>query len=477
MAINQTVNIDVNANTSNAEKNVEKLENNIKTLDGAINVIGGSVEVLAGGLALTGAVTEEQAERFQTAAVGALAFADGTKRVFEGVKTLSEVQKVATTVQKAFGVATKIALGPIGLAIAAFGAITAAVVLLKDKLEIANKVFNFFSGLVNKVANALGLGASEAEKFREAQAALAEEQEFELELLEAQGASTEDLIKKERELLQTKLNATKEGTEERKEAERAITLFEAEQETARREARAEAAKKRREQLEKDTEAYLKVVEDVVKKNEETIDNIVDDLIFGSVKRVSEKLPELSLDGLEAIEDFYEEAEELDVKFDDSYRQRAEARKDFQKVFNEDLLDQTQAALGQLFGESKAVASANVLIDSAQAAVGIIKASKDFGAAAPAFQAVQFALLAATTIGALRQINQAEPGSTGTPSTPRPGTGGTPQFGIGTSTVGGATGTVVPSTQQAPPVRAYVLSGEVTSAQEADTLLQQRRQFP
>ena len=471
MAINQTVNIGVNADTSNAEQNISKLENNIKTLDGAINVIGGSVEILAGGLALTGAVTEEQAERFQTAAVGALAFADGTKRVFEGVKTLSEVQKVATTVQKAFGVATKIALGPIGLAIAAFGAITAAVVLLKDKLEIANKVFTFFSGLVGKVADALGLGASEADKFRESQAALSDQLEFDLELLQAQGATQEELIRKERELLQARINSFKEGTEERKEAEQQLVLFEAKIETERKEARAKAAEERRKQLEKDTEAYLKVVKDVVAKNQDEIDQIVEDVVFGSVKRVSEALPELSLEGLEAVEEVAETVDDVDTKFDESYRKRAEDRADFQKVFNQDLLDQTQQALGALFGESKAVASANVLIDSAQAAVGIIKASKDFGAAAPAFQAVQFALLAATTVASLRQINQAEPGSTGTPNTPRPGT---PNFGTGqtVSTTG-----ALPSTQQPTPVRAYVLSGDVTNAQEADTLLQQRRQFP
>lgn len=475
MSVNQTVNIDVNANTSNAEKNVERLENNIKTLDGAINVIGGSVEVLAGGLALTGALSEEQAERFQTAAVGALAFADGTKRVFEGVKTLSEVQKVATVVQKAFGVATKIALGPIGLAIAAFGAITAAVVLLKDKLEIANKVFTFFSGLVGKVADALGLGASEADKFRESQAALSEQLEFDLELLKAQGATQEELIKKERELLQARINSFKEGTEERKEAEQQLVLFEAKIETERKAARAKAAEERRKQLEKDTEAYLKVVKDVVKKNQDEIDQIVEDVVFGSVKRVSESLPELSLDGLETLEEFYDEAEELDVKFDDSYRKRAEARKDFNKVFNSELVDQTQQALGALFGENKKVASANVLIDSAQAAVGIIKASKDFGVAAPAFQAVQFALLAATTVASLRQINAAEPGDTTAPSTPR-GAGGIPQTQFGTGQTVSTVGTL-PSTQQSQPMRAYVLASDVSNGLEAESLLNTRRQFP
>ena len=71
-----------------AERELEAQEARIKTLGGAINVLGGSVELLVGGLALSGIATEEQVEKFETAAVGAIAFADGAKRVFEGVKEL-----------------------------------------------------------------------------------------------------------------------------------------------------------------------------------------------------------------------------------------------------------------------------------------------------------------------------------------------------------------------------------------------------
>ena len=108
-----TVTVNVNANTKDATQDINNLdkaldgaageaeklntaleaqENRIKTLGGAINIVGGSVEVLAGGLALTGGLTEEQAERFESAAIGAIAFADGTKRVFEGVKDAFGVQ-------------------------------------------------------------------------------------------------------------------------------------------------------------------------------------------------------------------------------------------------------------------------------------------------------------------------------------------------------------------------------------------------
>ena len=87
-----TVTVNVNANTGDATQDInqldkalegadvaaeqlnnslEKQEARIKTLGGAINIVGGSVEVLAGSLALTGALSEEQAEKFESAAIGA----------------------------------------------------------------------------------------------------------------------------------------------------------------------------------------------------------------------------------------------------------------------------------------------------------------------------------------------------------------------------------------------------------------------
>ena len=123
-----TVTVNVQANTGEATQDINKLdaslnqaeqsadglsnsleqqEARIKTLGGAINLVGGSVEVLAGGLALTGALSEEQAEKFQTAAIGAIAFADGTKRIFEGYKELSEGLKIYGGVSGAATKATK----------------------------------------------------------------------------------------------------------------------------------------------------------------------------------------------------------------------------------------------------------------------------------------------------------------------------------------------------------------------------------
>ena len=118
-----------------------------------------------------------------------------------------------------------------------------------------------------------------------------------------------------------------------------------------------------------------------------------------------------------------------------------------------------------------------MIDAAQAGVGIIKNSQTTGPFAIAYQATQFALLAATTVASLRQINSTEPGSGGSPNTPG-GVGRIPTFGVGTTTIGGGvTATSTPSFSTSAPVRAYVVTGDITNGQEAEALLNTRRQFP
>ena len=133
--------------TQDLTASLEKQEARIKTLDGAINLVGGSVEVLAGGLALTGALSEEQAEKFQAAAVGAIAFADGTKRVFDGYKSLTEglkayggVTGVATKATKALNVAIRAnPAAAIAIAVAALTTAIIAYVASSDDAEEAEE--------------------------------------------------------------------------------------------------------------------------------------------------------------------------------------------------------------------------------------------------------------------------------------------------------------------------------------------------
>lgn len=266
-----------------ASQEINVAEGRIKALGGAINLVGGSVEVLAGGLALSGALTEEQAERFEAAAVGALVFADGTKRVFEGVKELKEgivllggAQKIATVLTNAFGVALKIAMGPVGIALLAIGAITAAIILLKEKFEIVNKVATFFGNIFTKIGNALGFAKTEAEKFREAQAELSEQLDFDLKLLQAQGKSREELVEAERKLLKARVNSFKEGTEEYKEAINELTLFEAKVLKEQQDARDKAEEDRRTKIKEAAEKRKAAIEEAENLLTETRLSLLDE---------------------------------------------------------------------------------------------------------------------------------------------------------------------------------------------------------
>jgi hypothetical protein len=133
------------------------------------------------------------------------------------------------------------------------------------------------------------------------------------------------------------------------------------------------------------------------------------------------------------------------------------------------IDAVQGALGALFKNSKAVASANVLIDAAQAAVGIFKNStslpEPFGSIN---RGIQLAALAATTVASIRDINRAQPtGGASAPSTPTStptAPSQPPQFNI----VGqGGVNQLAQSIggQFSQPIRAYVVGGDVTTSQQ------------
>lgn len=331
-----------------ASEEINVAEGRIKALGGAINIVGGSVEVLAGGLALSGALTEEQAERFEAAAVGALVFADGTKRVFEGVKELKEgiqllggAQKIATVATKAFGIATKIALGPIGIAIAAIGLITTAIILLKDKFEAVNKVATFFGNIFKSIGNALGFAKTEAEKFQEAQAELSKETEFQLKLLQAQGASTDELIKKERELLTQRKNSFKEGTEERIEAEQELALFEAkvlaDRQAAITAADEERAKKIKENAEKRKQAVLAAQEIVNEAELALLDDQARELAEAEQQYIEDRaaLKAAGFTDFTAVEEAYNQQV---AEINDNYRQQ---ELDAQDALNAELIAKVQ----------------------------------------------------------------------------------------------------------------------------------------
>ena len=587
MAQNATANANVNVttNTAQAQSQIEALEGSIKVLDGAVNLVGGTLETVAGGLALTGALSKEQAEQFEQAAIGAIAFADGAKRTLDGVVNLQEGftklaagSKAAATASRVLGTAIKVATGPIGIAVVAIGTIITLLVKFKDSLGVVGDAIDFVIDGFTALTDAIGLTNSAVDAAREASKELADSQAFELEVLKAAGATREQLVAKERELLKNRVKAEKEGSEEQKKAIQDLAIFNAkvrgenkkeeEKDTEERRKKAKEASDKRIEDAKTAEALYKSELqkfadeeiDLLAKTEEeklkidfdrTIREIdaltlsearkaelrlqaeenyqikIGQLKETKLKEQAEKEAELQLQldqaqrdrdnqniidfsaqldeiynlqlsdeqrSLNAVQDKYSQLEEF-------YKDDAEALKAITAQKEKDItaieeagaavrrqtindtIDNFQGALTALFGESKAVASANVLIDAAQAAIGIIKNSQSTGPLAIAYQISQFALLAATTVSSLRQINSAEPGSTGTPSTPKPtpisgggiftgalpGTGPVPTPTSGTPT----TGTPLATSQ---PIRAYVVTQDVTNGQEAAAAIDRRRRL-
>jgi len=519
------------------EASIAKQQAQMQVLDGIVNLVGGSIETLAGGLVLSGALSEEQAEKFEGMAVGALAFADGTKRTIDGVVNLREGlsklakgQKLATIVTKAFGVATKVAMGPVGLAILAFGIITAAIVLLKDKFEIVGKIATWFGNIIGKVAQAIGLGATEAEKFASSQGELAKETEKQLALLQAQGASTEELVKKERELLTQRKNAAKDG-EEKAEAVQNLALFEARVLKSQQDAEAAAAAKRKDEREKAYAERKALREKEEAEKQAAIDKAAED----EAKRIADEkqaaidaeqdrlqsLFDIQLEFKQKAEDETDKTEALRLEREkqrqldelvslsateeqkaqiiDFYNARIveaneEAAKQI-KATNDAVtakeisdaqivkdakinavmqsVDAIQGGLTALLGENKNVAKANVLIDAAQASIGIFKSAQSIPAPFNiAFIAAQLAGLAVASSAAIREIDSANAaGGGGGINIPAPSNGST-GASIGPGPQLGGIG--APRVPTAEPIKAYVLSGDVTNGQAADRRLNQRR---
>ena len=464
MATTQTVNIDINANTQDAEQQVSRLENNIKTLDGAINLVGGSIATLAGGLALAGAVTDEQAERFQAAAVGAIALAEGSKRALEGFRVLATETDILAKAQRVYNAVLR--ANPIGLVITAVAALSAAFFLLRkrqqdqqEELKTTNELYTEQLELIKNTERAITGGEARLKNIQATAEAYNRTLEEQLVIARQQAQADIDLAEERLAREQNALIVNQEGVEARQ-----IALEQA-KEVLNQVIQAgiiadETAQK---QLEADNK-YKTFQEETLDLKKKEID-LDTELADSGLKLIDAKTAQAAtLVQIEKVKS-------------DKIRAINQAEQEYKELLLTDGIDNLQGALGALFGENKAVAKANVLVDAAQAGVGIIKNSQTTGPFAIAYQATQFALLTATTIASLRQIDAAEPGSAGTPNTPG-GVGRIPTFGAGTTTFGGGvTATSTPSFSTAAPVRAYVVTGDITSGQEAEALLNTRRQFP
>lgn len=534
------VDIKVNSNASEAE--INKLEGSIKVLDGAVNLVGGSIETLAGSLALSGAISKEQAEEFEALAVGAIAVADGAKRTLDGVVNLQDglgklgkESKLAAKASELLGKGIKAATGPIGLIIAGITILTGILFALRDKVEIVGKAFEYLGNLWNSFVEAIGFGASEEEKFAAAQAALVPGLERELNLLKAQGASTDELIKKQRELLTAKRDALEKGTEEYKNAQNAIDVFEAQTETDRRKKEeaaaeerrkkreAEAAKKKAEQ-EKENAERLKAEEDYLKmldelrKRYEAEDAALQVEVLAMVDEVLQKRLDAQTQEENAVYDKYfrlqeaaaGNAEAMAVLEEGMQAELTEINKKYTKIRVDEAQKEKDAilqsrmalaagigdaigALGSLFEEgtkaSKTAALAEIAINTAIGFMNALtiaqKTSQAAGPGAalafPIFYASQVAAVLGAISAAKNVLAQTPGGGGDGGTTTKPSAMGAPSgipqgpnYGAPDLSGGFGGGTMGQTGGRSGAIQAYVVTGDVTSGQQAEAQLRRRR---
>ena len=133
------------------------------------------------------------------------------------------------------------------------------------------------------------------------------------------------------------------------------------------------------------------------------------------------------------------------------------------------VDAVQGALSGLFKESKGVAKANVLVDAAQAAIGIFRSSTSLPEPVSSInRGIQLAALAASTIASIRSIDATtEEGNGSVPSISTPvAQTSAPSFNVvGQSGINQLAQSINNQNQQ--PVRAYVVGSDVTTSQELE----------
>lgn len=495
------LNNSLNQTTESADElsaSLSKQEARIKTLDGAINLIGGSVEILAGGLALSGALTEEQAEQFQTAAIGAIAFADGTKRVLDGYKSLNEglaafggVAKAARAAQAALNKA--VLANPYVAAAVAIAAVTTAVFAIikaQDKeaenLEKLKKIREDY----NK-----SLDATE---------------QFELQLLKAKRASNVELAKESVRLAKDAADrasrlfvqaqaenrfsqATTDARNASIAADRALVLAEqeltnaiADEQATRTENAKKAAEDRQQIREKELAIALKdyktFQDDINRASKEAIETFIANLggITQTQGAVLKQLPmeskavttEITADAQDV---YYAAWNNLNEFFESSQAASIDATLNTASTLARTLSSVQDESSEEAFNNAKKYKIAEVVTSSIQAAFQAFGAAQQFGPIlGPILGAAQVAAIAVASNKAIGDIRSSTFNDTSAPA------GGTPNVSVPTNINTGpqGMGQFLPFTapQQQPPVRAYVVTGDVTNGQVAEAQLQTRRRF-
>ena len=530
-----TVTVNVNANTGDATQDINKLddalnkteksaddlndsleaqEKRIKTLSGAINIVGGSVELLAGSLALSGALTEEQIEKFEGAALGAIAFADGAKRVFEGYKELKEATKLATAAQQANNLA--VLANPYVAAAAALAALTAGIYLFVKARTVEITAENRREGALNQARKAAEKATIAQDAFNRSLEVENNRVENSIKILKAQGATIEEIFEAEKALALSRIaNAKLTLEEERRqneELEKAVRILEETEErtggvTASTKAMREALetnkdevaaattnlddlnteltlltinydKAQRELQDKPLEFRLKVVAPSGEEEPMTIAEYFE-------QQTGDVLATLQSAQLQATNYTRESSKSaLAIASDNlfAYAELAEyavgdSIEAFGTLFSS-LADITGEGNEEAFEKGKKYKIAEVVTSSTQAAFQAFAAAQQFGPIlGPIIGAAQVAAIAVAANRSIQDIRSSTFDGGGAVAGGDVG-GVSAPAGFTPGGLGGGQQTLVTSIPptEATPMRAYVVTGDVTSGIEAEAQLNSRRTF-
>lgn len=470
-------------------------EQRLSAIGDTFGGIVGSVGVATGALVAFG-VESEALENVEQRLTGVLTAVISFKEAQEGAIA---VQKLLNIQGKSFNQILK--ANPIGAIITALGLLTTAVVLLKDKFEAVNKVFTFFKNIALNVGDALGIIDKEQMAVRDSAKELVPELEFQVELLKAQGATAEEVAQKERELLETRIKATKEGTDARKEAEQALTLFEAQEETKRREAQAKAIE---EQKKKDKERL-----DAIKEARKAEYEELKAFYYEALSQQREALAELQILNDKEIEALFKaNADALASRVNTTAEKTTQIRKKTNReivqqaqdtlLANAELAEQVvgnsvevagqlASTLGQLvddgsekgFEASKKYKIAEIITSAIQGSFQAFTTSlasfpAPIGAIVGATQVAGIAIASRRAIQEVRSSTFEGNGSgASSPSTPSIPSVGAP---INGGNFQGGTGFLTPTAPTTTPTPAYVVAGDVQNGLQALDELNTRRRF-
>ena len=391
---------------------VKNLASDTGKLDGFIDIatgITGGFAAAQGAMALFGDENEEVQKQL-VKIQGAVALLNGVQQVANTLNkdsaAMTQLQsvrlKILTAVQARYTAVVGTTTGAMKLlriagATLGIGLIVTAIGLLIANFDkIKKAVLNFVPALANlgdlftKVKNAVmdfvGI-SSEAERQEEKaakqRAVRSQQMQYEIELMEANGASARDLYLAKRKLLFNDLetlkiaafkkDATQEEIKGYNDMVQAIRVLDAEETKRIKEGadkEKEAANKRAEERKKEQD---RIKEEREKNKQEALKRADDD-IKEQIKRFQddqEKLKQARLEAEFALEDEKDQQAQRDKQREDELNQSIIANEQSLQDAKIGIANQTAQLLGQVAGKNKAVALTALAIEKGAAIADVI----------------------------------------------------------------------------------------------------------